>query len=94
MSRDQIAGMASYISGGISLFGLIYFALMPKAAALDFRGQMALSRFAFWMAAFAAVALCCGFFGQDSSIRILTIICGIAMSFLWVVIAAGHFPVA
>jgi hypothetical protein len=67
---------------------------MPKAAALDFRGQMALSRFAGWMALFAGVALFSGFFRQDSSIRIRTIIFGLAMFFLWVVIAAGHFSVA
>jgi hypothetical protein len=94
MSRDRIAGIASYISAGVSLLGLVYFALLPKAAALDFREQMALSRFASGMAAFAAVALLCGFLRQDSNTRILTIIFGTAMSFLWVVIAAGHFPVA
>ena len=94
MSRDRIAGITCYIFGGTSLLGLIYFAFLPKAAALDFRGQMALSRFAFWMAACAAVVLFCGFFRQDRRIRRLAIIFGIAMSFVWVVIAAGNLPVA
>jgi hypothetical protein len=67
---------------------------MPKAAAFDFRGQMALSRFAFWMAIAAGVLLVGGFFRQDREIRFLTIIYGIAMCLLWVIIAAGHLPVA
>jgi hypothetical protein len=94
MSRDRIAGITCYIFGGTSLLGLIYFALLPRAVALDFRGQMALSRFAFWMAACAAVVLFCGFFRQDKRIRMLTTIFGIAMSLLWLLISAGHLPVA
>ena len=94
MSRDRIAELTCYIFGGTSLFGLIYFALLPRAAAPDFRGQMALARFALWMAACAGVVLFCGFFRHDKTVRKLTVIFGGAMSFLWVVIAAGHFPVA
>ncbi len=75
------------------MLGLIYFARMPKAAALDFRGQMALSRFVTWMAVLAAIGLFGGFFRQDKEIRILTIIYGMGMCLMWVIITAGHFPV-
>jgi hypothetical protein len=94
MSRDQVAGITSYISGGISASGLIYFAHMPNAESFNFRGQMALSRFAMWMAILAAVTLLGGFFRQDRQLRILTIIYGIGMCLLWVIIAAAHLPVA
>ncbi len=76
------------------MLGLIYFARTPKAAALDFRGQMALARFATWMAVLAAIGLLGGFFRQDKEIRILTIIYGTGMCLLWIIIAAGHVPVS
>jgi hypothetical protein len=82
------------IAGGASLLGLIYFAVLPRPAALDFRGKMALSRLAGWMAALAAVTLAGGFFRQKRESRIMTILYGSAMCFLWVVIAAGNLPVA
>jgi len=72
----------------------MYFARMPKAAALDFSGKMALSRFAFWMAIAAGIVFFSGFFRQDREIRILTMMYGIAMCLLWGIIAAGHLPVA
>jgi hypothetical protein len=74
MSVDQIAKVTSYSFGGIPIAGLIYFALMPKAAGLDFRGQMALSSFAFWMAIAAGVVFVSGFFRRERQIRISTII--------------------
>jgi hypothetical protein len=94
MSRDRIAGITCYISGSVSALGLIYFTFLPKATAHDFRGQMALARFAVWMAIAAGVAFLCGFLRQDRELRILTVIYGVAMSLLWVIIAAAHFPVA
>ncbi len=94
MSRDRIAKTACYIFGAIPIVGLIYFARVPKAAALDFKGQMALSRFAFWMAIAAGLVLFGGLFRQDREVRLLTIIYGIAMCLLWLIIAAGHLPVA
>ena len=94
MSRDQAAGIVCYIAGGISLFGFILFARMPRPAALDFRAQMAVPRFAGWMAVLAGVTVLGGFFRQDRQTRILTIIGAAALFFLWVVIAAGNLPVA
>jgi hypothetical protein len=55
---------------------------------------MALSEFAFWMAATSGVVFFGGFFRADPEIRILTIIYGLAMSFLWLIIAAAHLPVS
>jgi len=55
---------------------------------------MALSRFAFWMAIASGVVFFGGFFRADPEIRILTILYGIAMSLLWLIIAAGHLPVS
>jgi hypothetical protein len=94
VSRDQAARIVCYITGGACLFGLIYFAALPRPAAFDFRGQMALSRLAGWMAVPAAVTLAGGFFRQERRSRIVTILYGSAMFFLWLVIAAGNFPVA
>jgi hypothetical protein len=39
MSRDRIAAIACYISGGTSLLGLIYFALLPKVRLLISEGK-------------------------------------------------------
>jgi hypothetical protein len=94
MLVDRVAKITSYAFGGIPIAGLIYFARLPKAAALDFRGQMVLSRFAFWMAIAAGVVFFSGFFRQERDIRILTIMYGMGMCLLWVIIAAGHLPVA
>jgi len=94
MSRDRVARMVCYVFGTIPIMGLIYFARMPKAAALDFRGQMGLSRFAFWMAIAAGVVCFSGFFRQAREIRILTMLYGAGMGLLWLIIAAGHLPVA
>jgi hypothetical protein len=55
---------------------------------------MALSRLAGWMAALAAVTLAGGFFRRERGSRIMTIVYGSALSFLWIVIAAGNLPVA
>jgi hypothetical protein len=73
---------------------LVYFPLLPRAAAIDFRAQMAASRFAGWMALPAAGTALSGFFRQDRKAKILTIVFGAGLCFLWVVIAAGNFPVA
>jgi hypothetical protein len=94
MSRDQAARIVCHITGGACLFGLIYFATLPRPAALDFREQMALSRFAGLMAFLAAATLAGGFFRQERRGRIMTIVYGSAMSLLWLLIAAGNFPVA
>jgi hypothetical protein len=80
--------------GELQLLDWYIFARMPRAAALDFTGQMALARFAFWMAIAAGVVLFGGFFRRDREIRLLTIIYGVAMLFLRLIIAAGHLPVA
>ncbi len=92
--RDRVAKIACYIFGGIPIAGLIYFARIPRPSSLDFRAQMALSQFAFWMAIASGVVFFGGFFRADPEIRILTIIYGIAMCFLWVIIAAAHLPVS
>jgi hypothetical protein len=86
--------MICYVSGGISALGVAYFAFLPKAAAHDFRGQMALSRFAAAMAVLAGATLLGGLFRQDRELKILTIIFGTAMCLMWITIAAAHFPVA
>jgi hypothetical protein len=67
---------------------------MPEVSTRDFTGQMALSQFAFWMAISSGVVFFGGFFRANPEIRIITIIYGIAMTFLWVIIAAGHLPVS
>ena len=74
--------------------GLLFFARMPKPAALDFGRQLTLSRFAFWMMTAAGVVFFSGLFRQDREIRLLTVIYAIAMLFLWLIIAAGNLPVA
>jgi hypothetical protein len=94
MSRDRIAKIGCYIFGGIPIVGLIYLARMPEVSTRDFTAQMALSQFAFWMAIASGIVFFGGFFRADPEIRILTIIYGIAMCFLWVIIAAGHLPVS
>jgi hypothetical protein len=94
MSVDQVAKITCYSFGGIPIAGLIYFARMPRATGLDFRGQAALSSFAFWMAIAAAVVLFSGFFRRERDIKILTIVYGFGMCLLWLIIAAAHLPVA
>ena len=73
---------------------MVYFASLPRPAALDFRAQMAISRFAGWMAFLAAMAAFSGLFRQNRKARILTVVLGIGLCFLWVVIAAGNLAVA
>lgn len=94
MSRDQVARIIFYIAGGLSIFGFVFFALAPRPAALDFGSQMAMSRFAGWMAVLAGVAILAGFFRQDQRTRALTVIGAAVLCFIWVVIAAGNWPVA
>ena len=94
MLRDRVAKIACYIFGPVPIAGLIYFARMPEVSTRDFTAQMALSRFAFWMAIASGVVFFGGFFRADPEIRILTILYGIAMSLLWLIIAAGHLPVS
>jgi hypothetical protein len=94
MSRDRVAKITCYISGGIPIVGMIYFACIPKVSTRDFTAQMALSKFSFWMAIAAGIVFFGGFFRVDPEIRILTILYGIAMCALWLIIAAGHLPVS
>jgi len=74
--------------------GLVYFALLPRAAALDFRGKMAISRFATWMAISAAMAILSGMFRQARKAKLFTVVVGVGLCLLWIVIAAGNLPVA
>jgi len=46
MSHDDVSKIVSYAVSTVTLVGLLYFRHLPKPAALDFRGQMALSRLA------------------------------------------------
>jgi hypothetical protein len=94
MLRDRVAKIACYIFGGVPIVGLIYFAGLPEISTRDFTAQIALSRFAFWMATASGVVFLGGFFRMDPEIRILTILYGIAMCLLWVIIALGHLPVS
>ena len=75
--------------------GLIYFKQLPKPASLDFIGQMHLSRIAFWIGVPASsIVVSAGFFRRDRRTRIVTIIYGFAVLFLWLITAAGNFPVS
>lgn len=95
MSRDSVSRIMSYVFGAVALIGLLYFEHLPKPAALDFRGQMALSRVAFWVGIpTSATVVLAGFFGRERNAQLLTIIYGVGMLFLWLIIAAGHLPVA
>lgn len=94
MSRDQVARIIFYTAGGLSIFGFVFLALTPRPAALDFRSQMAMSRFADWMAVLAGVAILAGFFRQDRQTRTLSVIGAAVLCFVWAVVAAGNLPVA
>lgn len=94
MSRDQVAKLTCYMFGVFPIVGLAYFAFLPKPAPHDFRAQMTLSRFAFSMAGISALVFFCGFLRWEREIKILTLIYGAAMCFLWLIIAAAHLPVA
>jgi len=95
MSRDNISKVVSYVFGGIAFAGLFFFTALPKAVALDFSGQMSLSRTAFWLGVPTSTAVVlAGCFRRERNARLLTIIYGVGMLFLWLIIAAGHLPVA
>jgi hypothetical protein len=95
MSHDDVSRIVSYVFGAVALVGFLYFRHLPKPAALDFRGQMALSRLAFWFGIPTSVTVVlAGFFRRERNAQILTIIYGAAMLFLWLIIAAGNVPVA
>jgi hypothetical protein len=95
MSRDGVSRVVSYVFGAVTLVGLAYFKHLPRPRALDFRGQMALSSVAFWIGVPSAIAIVvAGFFRRERDAQTLTVIYGVAMLFLWLVIAAGNFPVA
>jgi hypothetical protein len=95
MSRDDVSGKVSYVFGAVALIGLIYFRFLPKPAALDFSGQMALSRVAFWAGIPTSVTVVLAvFFRRERNAKLLTIVYGAAMLFLWEMIAAGNLPVA
>ena len=92
--RGHFARVVCYVFGVIVILGLLYFARVPRPSPLDSRAQIALSQFASWMAAASAVVFFGGVFRTEPQIRILTIVYGLAMSFLWVIIAAAHLPVS
>ena len=82
MSRDDVSKIVSYVFGAVALVGLLYFRHLPKPAALDFRGQMALSHLAFWFGIPTSVTVVlAGFFRRERNAQMLTIIYGAAMMF-------------